>query len=102
MSELQLCGNRIKDTAAKNECFYIMSFNKITGEIMAGNEGDPELKKFKSLGGRAREEALRKYPTIGPNDLVVVTTKINSLPMYEIEKISGDPVEYLLAMKKQK
>lgn len=69
---------------------------------MAANRGDPELKKFKSLNGRAREVALKKYPTIAPNDLVVVTTKINPLPMYDVEKVGGDPLKYLFDIGKRK
>ena len=62
---------------------------------------DFELKKFKSLQGRAREAALQKYVDIKDNDIVVVTTRVNSLPTYEIEKVSGDPLKYLFDMGKK-
>ena len=67
---------------------------------MAQTDFDLELKKFKSLQGRAREEALKKYNNIKDNDLVLVTTKVNSLPIYEIEKVKGDPVKFLYGLDK--
>ncbi len=60
------------------------------------------IRKFRSLNGRAKEEAQRKYKDIQENDLVVVTTKIGSLPTYEIEKIEGDPLKFLFDMGKRK
>ena len=62
---------------------------------------DVELKKFKSLQGRAREAALDRYKDIKDNDLVVVTTRVNSLPTYEIEKVEGDPLKFLFDMGKK-
>lgn len=62
---------------------------------------DSEIKKFKSLQGRAREAALEKYKSINDNDLIVVTTRVNSLPIYEIEKIDGDPLKYLFNLGKK-
>ncbi len=71
---------------------------------MANGEttSDVELKKFKSLQGRARDEALRKYGNLKDNDLVVVTTKVNSLPKYEIEMVEGDPIKFLFDLGKKK
>jgi hypothetical protein len=65
------------------------------------DEADSEIKKFKSLQGRARDAALEKYKDIKDNDLVVVTTRVNSLPTYEIEKIDGDPLKYLFDLGKK-
>lgn len=65
------------------------------------DEADFEIKKFKSLQGRARDAALEKYKDIKDNDLVVVTTRVNSLPTYEIEKIDGDPLKYLFDLGKK-
>jgi hypothetical protein len=68
-----------------------------------GKDGDAdfELKKFKSLQGRAREAALQKYADIKDNDILIVTTRVNSLPTYEIEKVTGDPLKYLFNMGKK-
>jgi hypothetical protein len=62
---------------------------------------DLEIKKFKSLQGRAREAALERYKDIKDNDLVIVTTNINSLPTYQIEKVEGDPLKYLFELGKK-
>lgn len=59
---------------------------------------DLRIRKVKVLQGRAKDEAERQRLT--PNDLVVVTTTVNSLPEYHIEKIDGDPVSYLLKRAK--
>ena len=69
---------------------------------MAYKNTDSEIKKFKSLQGRAREAALEKYKDIKDNDLIVVTTRVNSLPIYEIERINGDPLTYLLNLGKKR
>lgn len=55
---------------------------------------DIRIRKVKVLQGRAKEEAERQR--LIPNDLVIVTTSIGSLPEYHIEKIDGDPVSFLL------
>jgi hypothetical protein len=55
---------------------------------------DIRIRKVKVLQGRAKIEAEKKK--LGPNDLVIVTTSVNSLPEYHVEKIDGDPVSYLL------
>ncbi len=55
---------------------------------------DIRIRKVKMLQGRAKVEAEKQGLT--PNDLVIVTTTVNSLPEYHIEKVDGDPVSYLL------
>lgn len=55
---------------------------------------DIRIRKVKMLQGRAKVEAEKQH--LDSNDLVIVTTSINSLPEYHIEKIDGDPVSYLL------
>ncbi len=52
------------------------------------------IRKVKVLQGRAKDEAKRQG--LGPDDLVIVTTSVHSLPEYHIEKIEGDPVSHLL------
>jgi hypothetical protein len=59
---------------------------------------DIRIRKVKVLQGRAKKEAEKNG--LNPNDLVIVTTSINSLPEYHIEKIDGDPVSYLLKRAK--
>lgn len=59
---------------------------------------DIRIRKVKVLQGRAKEEAEKNG--LKPNDLVIVTTSVNSLPEYHIEKIDGDPVSYLLKRAK--
>ena len=65
------------------------------------NDFDVEMLKFKNLQGRAREEALKRYGDIKENDLVIVTTRINSLPTYEIERVDGDPLKHLFGLGKK-
>ena len=55
---------------------------------------DIRIRKVKVLKGRAKVEAEKKK--LAPDDLVIVTTSIGSLPEYRIEKIDGDPVSFLL------
>jgi len=67
-------------------------------------ENDVRIRKVKCLRGRAKEEA--KKQGLSPDDLVIITTKIEagSLPDYIIEKVEGDPTSYLLnreGLKKQ-
>jgi len=59
---------------------------------------DMRIRKVKVLQGRPREEADKM--NLSPEDLVVLTTSVNSLPEYRIEKITGDPVSYLLKTAK--
>jgi hypothetical protein len=59
---------------------------------------DVRIRKVKVLQGRAKDEAEKK--NLKPDDLVIVTTSVNSLPEYHIEKIDGDPVSYLLKRAK--
>lgn len=59
---------------------------------------DIRIRKVKVLQGRAKEEATKQG--LISDDLVIVTTNVNSLPEYKIEKIIGDPVSYLLKRAK--
>lgn len=59
---------------------------------------DVRIRKVKVLQGRAKDEAEKK--NLKPDDLVIVTTSVNSLPEYRVEKIDGDPVSYLLRRSK--
>jgi len=59
---------------------------------------DIRIRKVKVLQGRAKIEAEKQ--NLNPDDLVIVTTSVNSLPEYHIEKIDGDPVSYLLKRAK--
>jgi len=52
------------------------------------------IRKVKVLQGRAKEEADKMG--LDQEDMVILTTTVNSLPQYSIEKIEGNPVEYLL------
>ncbi|MFA5306640.1 MAG: hypothetical protein WC365_04265 [Candidatus Babeliales bacterium] len=54
------------------------------------------IRKVKILQGKAKDAADKQNLT--PNDLVIVTTTINkdSPPSYNVEKVIGDPVSYLL------
>jgi hypothetical protein len=65
----------------------------IEGEA-TGMAYDFRIRKVKGLQGRLREDAETKG--LGLEDLVLVTTKVGSLPEYSIEKIEGDPVSFLL------
>ena len=58
------------------------------------NGPDVRIRKVKVLQGRLRARA--DSMGLSPEDLVIVTTSIGSLPEYHIEKIEGDPVSYLL------
>jgi hypothetical protein len=55
---------------------------------------DIRIRKVKVLQGRAKDKAEKKG--LCPDDLVIVKTSVSSLPEYEIEKIEGDPVSFLL------
>ena len=59
---------------------------------------DIRIRKVKVLHGRAKDEAEKNG--LNPDDLVIVTTSVNSLPEYHIEKIDGDPVSFLLKRAK--
>ncbi len=69
-------------------------------EALVGMQGDIVIRKVKVLQGRAREAATKMG--LLANDLVLVTTSVNSLPEYHIEKIDGDPVSFLLKRAKAK
>ena len=66
-----------------------------SGEIkMTPYEGpDINIRKVKMLDDRARETA--NEMGLKENDLVILTTHIDSLPKYELEQIKGSPVKYL-------
>jgi hypothetical protein len=58
---------------------------------------DISIRKVKVLQGRAKAEAEKQG--LNPEDLVIVKTSVNPsnpLPEYNIERIEGDPVSYLL------
>lgn len=59
---------------------------------------DIRIRKVKVLQGRAKEEAIKQG--LAPNDLVILTTSVDSLPEYGVEKIDGDPVSFLLKRAK--
>jgi len=59
---------------------------------------DIRIRKVKVLQGRAKDKAEKKR--LNPDDLVIVKTSVDSLPEYEIEKIDGDPVSFLLKRAK--
>ena len=52
------------------------------------------VREVSVLKGRAREKAMEK--DLDENDLVILKRTVNSLPEYEVEKIEGEPVKYLL------
>lgn len=56
---------------------------------------DIRIRKVKVLGDRARKTA--NQMGLKEDDLVIVRTVIvpDSLPIYNIEKIEGSPIEYL-------
>lgn len=59
---------------------------------------DIRIRKVKVLQGRAKDKAEKSR--LNPDDLVIVRTFVNSLPEYHLEKITGDPVSYLLKRAK--
>lgn len=59
---------------------------------------DIGIRKVKFLQGRAKDEADKQ--SLQLDDLVLLTTSVNSLPEYHMEKIIGDPVSYLLKRAK--
>jgi len=61
---------------------------------------DIRIRKVKVLHGRAKAEAEKQ--DLKPDDLVILTTSVNSLPEYRVEKIDGDPVSFLLKRAKAK
>lgn len=56
------------------------------------------IRKVRALQGRVRAQA--EEQGLNANDLVIVKPSINSLPQYEIIKIEGNPVNFLLSMSK--
>lgn len=59
---------------------------------------DMRIRKVSVLQGRAKDEAVRMG--LSPDDLIILTTSVNSLPEYHIEKIEGNPISYLLKRAK--
>jgi hypothetical protein len=59
---------------------------------------DMRIRKVSVLQGRAKDEAVRMG--LLPNDLIILTTSVKSLPEYHIEKIEGNPISYLLKRAK--
>lgn len=59
---------------------------------------DMRIRKVSVLQGRAKDEAVKIG--LSPNDLIILTTSVNSLPEYHIEKIEGNPISYLLKRAK--
>ena len=57
---------------------------------------DFRIRKFKILQGEAREIAIEKYKNIKDDDLVIISTRNGKI--YNIEKIEGDPLEYLFGI----
>lgn len=57
-------------------------------------ERDFAIREVSVLKGRAKEKA--EEQNLEDDDLVIVKTSVNSLPEYELEKIEGEPVKYLL------
>jgi len=59
---------------------------------------DLRIRKVKILQGKARETALDAG--LSDDDLVILkTSRYNSQPTYEVEKIEGDPTLYLMRKK---
>ena len=68
----------------------------VAGKIIMST--DMRIRKVKVLQGRAMDEAQKMG--LQPDDLVILTTSVNSLPEYHIEKIEGNPISYLLKRAK--
>ncbi len=66
--------------------------------LVRGMSVDIRIRKVKVLQGRAKDEAEKNG--LATDDLVIVTTSVNSLPEYHVEKIEGDPVSFLLKRAK--
>ena len=59
------------------------------------------IRKVKMLQGGAKTEADKQ--NLKDDDLVILTTTIvDGFPEYQLEKIEGDPVSYLLKRTKEK
>ena len=57
-------------------------------------DADICIRKVRILGGRARKKA--EQMNLDENDLVIVRTIIDGgLPEYDLEKVEGNPIEYL-------
>jgi hypothetical protein len=63
-------------------------------------DGNTVIRRVRVLQGRARDIAIQKGYT--DKDLVLVKTSINSLPSYDVQRIDGDPLSFLLNRKEQK
>lgn len=60
---------------------------------MAAQGDEISIRKVKILDDRAR--AIADDMGLEENDLVILTTHIDSLPEYGLEKIEGSPIKYL-------
>lgn len=60
---------------------------------------DVRIRKVRILKGKAREEATKLG--LGDDDLVILrASEYHSPPDFTVEKITGDPVSYLMRKKK--
>ncbi len=66
--------------------------------VISEMSADMRIRKVKVLQGRAMDEAIKMG--LASDDLVILTTNVNSLPEYHIEKIDGNPISYLLKRAK--
>jgi hypothetical protein len=66
--------------------------------VMSEMSADIRIRKVKVLQGRAMDEAIKMG--LASDDLVILTTNVNSLPEYHIEKVEGNPISYLLRRSK--
>lgn len=84
---------RIKKTLKKHDA---MRGVKRMEAVYDENGPDVSIRKVKVLQGRLREQADKRG--LKPDDLVLVKTiiKPHQPPIYEIEKVEGDPVLFLL------
>ena len=55
---------------------------------------DVRIRRVKTLQGEAKQKADELH--LEPDELVLVRQKINSMPAFELEKVEGDPVSFLL------
>jgi len=70
-------------------------FKQIEGKIRGIVKCDIRIRRVRVLGDRARKKAEKMK--LKEDDLVIIRTYVssNSLPIYDIEKIEGSPIEYL-------
>ncbi len=56
-------------------------------------QGEIIMKRVRLLGGRLREQALKEG--LKDSDIAFVKITVNSLPVYEIEKVVGSPSTFV-------